>query len=184
MKRIILAALVLILSVPAFAFSRLFYRFTVRSNYVKAPISTDQLPTPTPTETPSAPTPIDQLSTIPPVEEELVEEIVVEEVEPGAKEDLDGEPGVENTPEEGAVSDIIGSPEGVVLVDPSDPPSTPPAQPSTPPEEEDLADREIAVEEEPGVVNAPEEGREEEVEMSTEEIIEQNVESTPGEAQQ
>ena len=61
------------------------------------------------------------------MEEELVEEIVVEEVEPGAKEDLDGEPGVENTPEE---------------------------------------------------------GREEEVEMSTEEIIEQNVESTPGEAQQ
>ena len=97
---------------------------------------------------------------------------------------MDGKPGVENTPEEAAVSDIIGSPEGVVLVDPSDPPSTPPAQPSTPPVEEDLADGEIAVEEEPGVVNTPEEGREEEVEMSTEEIIEQNVKSTPGEAQQ
>ena len=107
----------------------------------------------------------------------MVEEIVVEEVKLGTEEDLDGEPGVENTPEEGAVSDIIGSPEGVVLVDPSDPPSTPPAQPSTPPVEEDLADGEIAVEEEPGVVNAPEEGREEEVEMSTEEIIEQNVEA-------
>lgn len=84
MKRIILAAtVVLLFTQSAFAYSRLFYRFTVRSNYVKKPISTDQPSTPAPTPS------------ILPTEDGLVDEVG----HGGEEEIVAEEPGVVNTPE-------------------------------------------------------------------------------------